>query len=336
MGVQLLPEELAAETAPHIACIPASSAPQEPPASPEPPAPQHCLHLAPPAAQNNLQPSIAFTPSITYTQRHLHPGTTCISSITCTPASPAPQHHLHRSIACIPASPASWHHLHPSITSTPASWPAQIPTGRRSPQLGGARGYLGGWEPRGASWHCRMMLRMSCVGRGKCSEFSREFCTSSPGHRRPTGAVGPSTRLTGGQASSSPLLLHHNGTPYQLSARRVVAGGRGLASPLLLCPARDTMPWARGIPPAAPIPGQQLRRAAPQSSIPPLPVCPTDRGTRWLVGICLVLRGQSWLCICDGKGVELSQCVLQPCPGAVGYWVQGCPPHKGPGIRWRN
>lgn len=87
-----------------------------------------------------------------------------------------------------------------------------------------------------------MMLRMSCVGRGKCSEFSREFCTSSPGHRQPTGAVGPSTRLTGGRASSSPLLPHHNGTPYQLSAHRVVAGGRGLASPLLLCPARDIMP----------------------------------------------------------------------------------------------
>lgn len=198
---------------------PTSPAPLEPPAPPGPPAPQHCLYLASPAAQNSLHSSIAFTPSITYTQQCPHP-----------------------SITRTTVSPAFWHQLHPSITCTPASRPAHTPTGRRSPRLGGVRGYLGGWELRGAGWHCRMMLRMLCVGRGKCSELSREFCTSSPGHRRPTGAVGPSTRLRGGWPSSSPLPARHTRTPYQLSACRAVAGGRGLGSPLLLCPARDTMP----------------------------------------------------------------------------------------------
>lgn len=204
---------------------------------------QHHLH-----PKNHLHPQNHLHPSIACTWHHLQPRITCSPASLSPPASPIPSITCTLATPASPASPALQYRLHSGITCIPASPPRQHHGRHKSPQAGeahslvGARGYLGGWEPRGASWHCRMMLRMSCVGRGKCSEFSREFCTSSPGHRRPTGAVGPSTRLTRGRASSSPLLPHHNGTPYQLSARRVVAGGRGLLSPLLLCPARDTMP----------------------------------------------------------------------------------------------
>lgn len=91
------------------------------------------------------------------------------------------------------------------------------------PQAGEARGsagdpgvYLWGWELRGAGWHCRMMLRMSWVGRGKCSELSRECRTGSPGHRRPTAAAGPSTRLRGpGSVPRAPVAipLHQDPLP---------------------------------------------------------------------------------------------------------------------------
>lgn len=95
-----------------------------------------------------------------------------------------PQHRLHPGIAHIPVSPTSQHH-------TPSSKRVMRPEDTVGSPTAQSRawGYLWGWGPREVGWHCRMMLRMLCVGRGMCSEFSRECCTGSPFHCQPVGAV---------------------------------------------------------------------------------------------------------------------------------------------------
>lgn len=229
--------------------------------TPESPKPRH--HPNPSITQTPTSPRSWYlpNPNITQTlgspkpQDHLHPIVTQISmspksrnhpdpKVTQILASPKPQHHPNPNITQIPASPKPQDHPHPgttqtlkspgsqshpnlTVTQTPTS-PTPQPQGNRTrgrvwhPRCG-AGGYLGGCAPRGAGWHCRMMLRMLCVGRGKCSELSRECRTGSPSHCRPVGAVGTSC----GSATPSPR-CHEPRTPSRAPLTGFLRVGPGL------------------------------------------------------------------------------------------------------------